>query len=131
MIDGNKLKLDPFADLIDLCRDVYDGRASPEDLEGYPPVEGSVGSCLPALMMPGTEIAIHNEEAFEQTPVAKPTSSAKRRTTRGSRWRSQKITSRYNWKTEKFEPCSKTIDAGKELEDLTVDELQAGIPRLG
>ena len=77
-------------------------------------------------MMPGTEIAISNQDALEQTPEAKPSSSAVKKTTRGSRWKSKKTRSKLEFKTGKFMPCAPSMTAEKEFEDMTVSELRCG-----
>ena len=68
----------PFADLIDFYHHEFAVGTATDHAEGIPPGEGSVGSCLPAPMMPGMESTFNIEGAFEHTPLAKPTSSATR-----------------------------------------------------
>ena len=81
------------------------------------PIEESVGTGLPTLMMPGKEGAINKQEAIGQPPEAKLQTSAK--TGRKSRSRRSRLTARYNFRSGEFESVKH-----EQFEKLSVKELK-------
>ena len=82
------------------------------------PTSGSVGDSLPALMSQARDTI--PEDAVRQTSVAKPTSvcPSVKKDGRRFRWKSRKTRSRFNFKSEKFEPLVDPVFEKSTIEEL-------------